>query len=171
MDCILVPFSRSKRKFRLKESTPLKSVRLIAPLLVCLLVVPLAWCQGNVEQQIAALSDQFSQAFGKADTGFMEKYFTDDFTAIHSDGKLTPRAQEIDNIKSGTLKWASVDVHEKKIRVYGDTAVVISLASSNGTLSGKPYSGDFRTTQLWVKHKGDWKCAAFQSTRVASASQ
>ena len=149
----------------------MKSVRLIAPVLICLVVVPLAWCQGNVEQQIAALSDQFFQAFGKADTGFMEKYFADDFTAIHSDGKLATKAQEIDHIKSSTLKWNSVDVHEKKIRVYGDTAVVVSLATSNGTLAGKPYSGDFRTTQFWVKQKGDWKCAAFQSTRVASASQ
>jgi len=158
----------------------MKSMRIIAPVLVavCLLVAASARGRGgyskpsgNAEEQIAALSDQFIQAFGKADTAFMEKYFADEFTAIHSDGKLTTKAQEIDNIKSGILKWASVDQHERKIRVYRDTAVVISLSSSNGTLGGKPYSGDFRTTQFWVKHKGDWKCVALQSTRVASASQ
>jgi ketosteroid isomerase-like protein len=151
----------------------MKSVKLIAPLItICLLFVPLAWSQGgNVEQQINALADQFTQAFGKADTGFMEKYFADDFTGIHSDGKLSTKAQEIDNVKSGTLKWASVDLHERKIRVYRETAVVVGLASSTGTVGGKPYSGDFRTTQIWVKHKGNWKVVAFQSTRVAPASQ
>jgi len=42
--------------------------------------------------------------------------------------------------------------------------VVIVLASSTGTLGGEPYSGDFRTTQVWVKQKGNWKVVAFQST-------
>jgi ketosteroid isomerase-like protein len=152
----------------------MKNMRIIAPVLVavCLLVVPLAWSQGgNAEEQIKTLADQFSQAFGKADTGFMEKYFADEFTGIHSDGNLSTKAQEIDNVKSGNLKWASVDLHERKIRVYGETAVVVALASSTGTFGGKPYSGDFRTTQVWMKHKGNWKVVAFQSTRVASASQ
>ena len=178
----------------------MKSIKLIVPALIAvsLLVVSLAWAQGgnppastkesgktsghgmtaveqtgreNVEKQIAALSDQLTQAFAKADTGFMEKYFADDFTAIHSDGNLSTKAQEIDNVKSGALKWDSVDTHESKIHAYGDTSVRIALASSKGTVGGKPYSGDYRTTQFWVKHKGNWKIVAFQSTRVPSASQ
>jgi ketosteroid isomerase-like protein len=124
---------------------------------------------GAVEAQIARLADQFIQAFEKADVGFMQKYFAEEFTAIHSDGKLSTKAQEIDNIKSGVLKWESVDTHERKVHAYGDTAVVIGFASSKGTLGGKPYSGDYRTTQYWVKHNGDWKVAAFQSTRVAGS--
>jgi ketosteroid isomerase-like protein len=126
---------------------------------------------GNAEKQVAALADQFTQAFEKADTGFMEKYFADEYTGIHSDGKLSTKAQEIDNVKSGNLKWASVDVHDRKIHVYGDTALVTGLSSSTGTIGGKPYSGDYRTTQVWVKQKGDWKVVALQSTRVATPSQ
>jgi hypothetical protein len=152
----------------------MKLFNFVAPTLVavCLVVVPLAWSQGgNAEKQIAALSDQFVQAMAKADTNFMEKHLADEFTAIHSDGKLTTKAQEIDNLKTSTLKWDSVEVHDRKIRDYGDAATVIMLATSKGTISGKPYSGDFRTTQVWVKNQGDWKMVAFQSTRVASASQ
>ena len=152
----------------------------LALVAVYLLAAPLALGQGektgkakggNVEEQITVLSNQLTQAFAKADTGFMEKHLADGFTAIHSDGKLSAKAQEIENVKSGAIKWESVDVHERKIRVYGDTAVVIALASSKGTLSGKPYSGDFRSTTFWVKQKGNWKVVAFQSTRVPPASQ
>ena len=152
----------------------MKSMRLVVPavLAVCLLVVSVARSQGgNAEEQIGELSDQFVQAMAKADTAFMEKHLAGEFTAIHSDGKLTTRTQEIDNLKSSTLKWDSVDVQDRKIHVYGDAATVIMLATSKGTISGKPYSGDFRTTQVWVKNKGNWKMVAFQSTRVASASQ
>lgn len=124
---------------------------------------------GNVKKQIDALADQVIKSFRTADTDFMGKHFADEFTAIHSDGKLTNKEQEIGNVKSGALKWETVDTHERKIVVYGDTATVIGLASSKGTVGGKPYSGDYRTTQVWVKQKGDWKLVAFQSTRVAGS--
>ena len=156
----------------------MKSMRLIAPVLVvvCLLVAALAWARGdyprrgNAEEQIAALSDQEIQAYLKADIGFMEKYFADDYTAIHGDSRLYTKAQEIENYKSGALKYESIDVRERKIRAYGDTAVVIWLVSSNGTYNGKSFSGDFRVTDVWVKHKGDWKFVAFQVTRVPPPS-
>ena len=124
---------------------------------------------GNDEQQIAALVVELDQAFGKADIGWLEKHFADEFTAIHSNGKLVNKAQEIDNVKTGNLKWATVDVHDRKINVIGDTAVVVTLASSTGTVGGNPYSGDFRTTEVWGKHKGNWKMVAFQSTRVPTS--
>src|ERR1039457_1997477 len=87
---------------------------------------------GNVEQQNAAMSVEVAQAFGKADIGWLEKHFADEFTAIHSNGTLASKAQEIDNVKTGNLKWATVDVHDQKINVIGDTAVVVRLTSSTG---------------------------------------
>jgi len=149
----------------------------LAMLVASLLIVAVAWAKGDytkkesVEQQITALTDQLNQAFGKGDTGWMEKHFADDFTAIHSNGKLSNKAEEIDNVKTNNLKWATVDTHDRKIHVYGDTAVVVTLASSTGTVGGNPYSGDFRTTLVFVRQNGNWKMVAFQSTRVPSASQ
>jgi len=151
---------------------------LLVLVVVCVLAAPLALGQGektgkakggSVEQQITTLTDQLNQAFGKADIGWMEKHFADDFTAIHSNGKLVTKAQEIDNVKTGNIKWATVDLHDRKIRVFGQTAVVTSLDSSTGTVGGNPYSGDFRATQVWVKQKGNWKMVAFQSTRVPAS--
>jgi len=152
----------------------MKSLRIIAPVLVtiCLLVVPLAWSQGgNAEKQIKKLTDQIIAAELKADTNSYEKLLADDYTAIYSDGKLITKTQDIENHESGALKYESIDVHETKIRVYGDTAVAISLCSAKGTRGGKPFSGDFRFTKVWVKQKGNWKAVAFQSTRVAPPSQ
>ncbi|MGA3317865.1 MAG: nuclear transport factor 2 family protein [Candidatus Korobacteraceae bacterium] len=126
---------------------------------------------GDVEQQISALSDQVIQAQLKDDTSFFEKYYADDAAIIHSDGTVWTKAQEIANLKSGTLKYESIDARERKIRVYGDTAIVTFLISFKGVVTGKPYSGDIRRTQVWVKQKGNWKTVAYQVTRVAPASQ
>jgi len=152
----------------------MKSVRITAPALVgvCLLVATLALARGgNVEQQVTALNDEVAQAYLKGDTSALEKYFADDVTIIHSDGKLITKAEEIENFKSGALKFESIDVHERKLRVYGDTAVASLLASIKGTSNGKPFSGDIRNTRVWVKQMGNWKVVSFQITRVAPASQ
>jgi ketosteroid isomerase-like protein len=144
------------------------TVRLIAPVLfaACLLVAALAWGQsGSVEEQIKTLSDQLSQAYVKGDTSFFEKYLADDYLGIYATSQTLTRAE---SLKPGAVKYESFDVREMKIRVYGDTAAVTSLTNAKGTViaSGKPLSGDFRTTRVWVKQKGSWKLVAFQATQV-----
>jgi ketosteroid isomerase-like protein len=125
---------------------------------------------GTVEQQIKTLSDQLAQAYVKDDTSFLEKYLADDYVGIFASSQPVTKAE---SLKPGAVKYESFDVHEMKIRVYGDTAVVTSLTSSKGELraDGKPFSGDFRTTRVWVKQKDGWKLVTFQSTQVPPASK
>lgn len=126
---------------------------------------------GDVEQQIKVLSDQMIEAQLKADTSYFEKNYADDATIIHGNGKLFTKAEEIADLKSGSLKYESIDTRERKIHVYGHTAVVSFLLSFKGAVSGKPYSGDLRRAVVWVKQNGNWKIVAYQVTRVAPANQ
>jgi uncharacterized protein (TIGR02246 family) len=121
---------------------------------------------GNAQQEIKALQGQVIQAILKGDTSVLEKYYADDYVAIHGDGKLTTKAQEIEKFKTGTTKYDSITVREAKIRVYGDTAVVNALASVKTVVNGQPYTGDVRNTRVWVKDSGNWKLVVFQTTRV-----
>ena len=54
----------------------------------------------TAEQQIKTLLPQLKQAILKSDTDFFEKYYADDYIAIHGNGALTTKAQEIENFKS-----------------------------------------------------------------------
>lgn len=121
----------------------------------------------NAQQEIKTLQGQVLQAILKGDTSVMEKYYSDDYIAIHGDGKVTTKTQEIENFKSGVTKYDSITVLEAKIRIYGDTAVVNALASVTTIVNGKPFSGDVRNTRVWVKDGGNWKLVVFQTTRVA----
>lgn len=126
---------------------------------------------GTVEQEIKTLQGQIQQAILKGDTGILEKYYADDYIAIHGNGTQSTKAQEIENFKSGATKYDSIIVREAKIRAYGDTAVVNALASVIATFDGKQYNGDVRNTRVWVKRDGNWKLVLFQATRVAPATQ
>jgi uncharacterized protein (TIGR02246 family) len=143
------------------------SLNALALVTVCLLAVPLALGQGgSAEQQISALSDQMIQAQLKADTSYFEKHYADDATIVHGNGELFMKAEEIADLKSGSLTYELNEVRERKIHVHGDTAVVAFLISYKGTVSGKPFTGDLRRTVVWVKQEGNWKIVAYQVTRL-----
>jgi ketosteroid isomerase-like protein len=146
----------------------MRKVNLIAlAMLTIYLGAPLALGQGGtVEQKMTALNDQVKEANLKGDVSFFEKYYADDVVIVHSDGKISTKAQELDSWKSGAIKYETFDVRELKISVHGDTAVVTALISSNRVVNGKPTSGDARGTRVWMKEKGEWKMVAFQATSV-----
>ncbi len=142
---------------------------------VCLLALPLASARGqetakakggNAEEQVKALQARAIEALLKSDTGFFEKYFADDIVIIHGTGAVVTKAQDIQNLKSGALKYESYDVSDRKIRIYGNTAVVNDVASVKGLIASKPFNGDFRITWVWVELNGNWKIVSRQITKI-----
>jgi len=147
----------------------MKRVKLIVLVLVTfsLLAVPLAWSKsGNAEEQIKKVTDEVYAALLKADADSLEKLLADDYTGTQGDGKLLTKPQSIESLKSGATTYQTSDIHDLKIRVYGHTAVTTNHVLFKGITNGKPYSGDVRTTRVWVKQQGSWKCVSYQATRV-----
>lgn len=129
----------------------------------------------DARQEIERLEEQGRLAALKGDVGFIEKYAAPDYVAIMGNGRAHGRAEEIQSRQSGGLSYQTIDVHELKIRIYGDTAVCNSLASVKLTVQekgyktvyGKEYTGDYRFTRVWVKQGGDWKLVSFQATKAS----
>ena len=151
----------------------MRKARIVVSALFCvsLLAASFASAQGgSVEQQLSALTDEMLQANLKGDAGFYEKYYAEDATIVHGNGKLVTRDQDIADLKTGSLKYESIDVKQKTIRVYGDTAVVHLLITFKGSLNGQPFAPiDLRRTVVWVNQKGSWKVIAWQVTRAPSS--
>ena len=150
----------------------------VAMLAICLLAGPLPSAQGQQteqpkassdEQQIKALQVEFVKAILKGDTSFYEKYYADDALSVHGQGQVYTKAQEIADLKSGSLKYDSYTISDQKIYIDGSTAVVVTLASGKGLLESKPFNQDFRTTYVWVKQEGNWKLVLRQVTRVPTS--
>jgi uncharacterized protein (TIGR02246 family) len=146
----------------------MKCQRIILVLItISLLVVPLAWSQGNAEQQIKAMVDQVNTAMVKADINALEKLFADDYTAIRGDGTVLTKAQEIEGFKTGAIKYGKVDLQDVKVRIYGNTAVSVTLSTTTNMRNGIQRTGGNRSTRVWVKRNGAWRCVLYQSTRVS----
>ncbi len=122
---------------------------------------------GNVEQSIKAMTEQVNQAALKGDVATLDKLYVDDYIAINILGRARTKAEVLEDLKSGKVKFEAIEVTETKVRVYGDTALVNSTANIKGHFGDTDISGQWRSVRVWVKRKGKWQSVSFQATRVA----
>jgi Domain of unknown function (DUF4440) len=128
----------------------------------------------DARQEVERLEEQARQAALKGDTGFVEKYAAADYLGIMANGLTHGKAEEIESRRMGKVTYQTIDVHESKIRLYGNTAVCNSLAAVTFTAEERGYktsfynqhNGEYRFTRVWVKQDGDWKLVSFQSTKA-----
>ena len=60
-----------------------------------------------------------------------------------------------------------ITITDRKVRFYGATAVVTSLANIQATTPDGPMTGDFRYTRVYVRNaQGLWKIVSFEASRV-----
>jgi ketosteroid isomerase-like protein len=159
-------------QFFLERNKPMKKSTSIAVAIfaICLLAIPVTAIQGqttgNAEQQIKALQAEFVKAELKADTSFYEKYYADNAVIVHSLGQIYTKAKEIAALKSGSLKYDSITVHNDKTEINGNTAIVARRVSAKGVSESGPFNQDFLVSVVWAKQQGDWKVVLRQSTRI-----
>jgi ketosteroid isomerase-like protein len=122
---------------------------------------------GSVEQAVEKFDEQFRDAALKSDTAFFEKNLADDYIVINPMGTAT-KQEVLDRYKSGQTKFDSIDVKDRKVRVYGNTAVVTAEADVKGRSAGSEMSGTYRSTRVLVKKNGQWQAVSFQTTKQES---
>jgi ketosteroid isomerase-like protein len=122
--------------------------------------------------QIDQLEEVWRIAVLKSDTNAMANLLADDFMAITAHGTLQTKDQLLANMRSGRVHLTSLDVSDRKVRFYGKTAVVTSVAHIDGTNLDGDLMGDFRYTRVYVKNQqGEWKIVSFEASRIRSSDQ
>jgi ketosteroid isomerase-like protein len=121
----------------------------------------------DAERELTALEKEWAQAFVKNDAEAIGRYMADDWTVISPDGNVVDKATFLGLIKSGVLTHDLMEIAQVKVRVYGDTAVVTSRATSKGKFRGEAFSELERSTDVLVKQKGQWKSVVTHLTRIA----
>ena len=68
--------------------------------------------------------------------------------------------------RAGTVSVTKLDLSDVHIRVYGDTAVVTSVADLVGSNGDSDISGKYRYTRVYARRRGGWKIVSFEASRV-----
>ncbi len=96
----------------------------------------------------------------------------DDYTAISSTGTIETKDEAVDGVRSGKFKLTSLEVSDKKVRIYHSTAVVTSVADIDGTRNDQTLKGRYRYTRVYVRNSaGQWKIVSFEASRVEDTEE
>lgn len=118
------------------------------------------------EDAVKQAEKDWAAAIVKKDAAMLQKVLAPDLVYKHSTGVIDTKESYIGGIQSGKMNYARMDTEEMTVKLYGNTAVVWSVAKVQA-LSGGAMS-DFRLSMLhvYVKNKGNWQLAAHQSNRL-----
>lgn len=117
--------------------------------------------------EIDQLEEAWRRAVLKSDTAGMSKLLADDYIAITASGTLQTKEEALANLRSRRFHLTSLIVSDRKVRFYGKTALVTSLAEVQGTTPDGDVSGDFRYTRVYARDaQGQWKIVSFEASRI-----
>lgn len=121
----------------------------------------------EVRHQIERLEDAWRNAVLHANSSAMDGLLADDYMAITPSGILQSKEQALAAIRSGAMKFTSLELSDRKIRLYGTTALVISRAEVKGTSAEGDMSGSYRYTRVYVRDaRGVWRIVSFEANRI-----
>ena len=116
---------------------------------------------------IDQLEDEWRNAMLAANTKVMDSLLAADYMGITASGTLQSRDETLQNLTSGRLHFTLLEVSDRKIRFYGTTAVVTSLANIQAATPDGKIAGNYRYTHVYVRDpQGDWKIVSFEASRV-----
>lgn len=121
----------------------------------------------EVRHQIEQLETAWRNALLRGNTTAMDGLLADDYMAITPNGILQSKDQALASLRSGTLHITALDLSDRKIRLYGATALVTSRAEVTGTDREGDMSGAYRYTRVYVKDaRGAWRIVSFEASKI-----
>jgi ketosteroid isomerase-like protein len=120
--------------------------------------------------EIDQLEQVWRDAIVQRDASALDGLLADDYIAITPNGTLQSKDQTLANLRSGTLQFKSIELSDRKVRFYGQTALVTSRAEVSGTNDDENLSGSYRYTRVYVRdEQGKWKIVSFEASRIRDA--
>ncbi len=115
--------------------------------------------------QLLYMEMEWADAVKKRDLAWMERHYAEEYRFTTPDGALSDKRTDIEDTKNSA--YDSMELSDMNVTVSGDTAVITGINTLKGKYKNQDISGKYRFTDTFVKHNGEWKILATQSTRVA----
>lgn len=109
---------------------------------------------------------RLQQAELTANTSVMATLLSDDYLGIYADGTLATKADTLAAFKNGSVRYTAIHTFDRKIRVYGSTAVVVSKANVAGVNNGNNITGEYRYTRVYHRTNRVWKIVSFEASSI-----
>jgi uncharacterized protein (TIGR02246 family) len=133
-----------------------------------LLFATIAQAPASTEQDIDMADEQLRQAFLSADGPALNRLLADNWKVVHVNGREQSKSQFIESLQSGRAKFLSIEMKEREVRRYGDTAIVTARWTNTIEFKGNRHTREDRVTRVWVKSPEGWRALTEQASFIES---
>ncbi len=138
--------------------------------LACSLLLALPACRLtvnlDVQETLAQVEQRRFAAMVAQDVAVLAPILADELSYTHSTGETETKAQFLETIRSGRLRYEAFDVREVDVRFYGDVALLRGRLALRARAGDRPVQLDLRYTDAYVYREGRWQMLAYHSTRI-----
>lgn len=104
------------------------------------------------------------------DDGFLSTVVADDLIFRRADASIATKDQYLAGIRNPENTYSQVEASNVEVFVHGDGLALVSLiVRAAGVRGGKPFSGTFRNTRVFLRHDAGWQCVVWFNTREGEA--
>lgn len=120
----------------------------------------------SIEKEIGALEARRFKAMTEGDFVALDSILADDLTYTHSSGLTQSKGEFVETLRSGKLRYLSIELANETVRAYGTSAVGTGRVTLKVNSEGKLMTFDVRFLDVFSKIGGKWRLVAWQSTRL-----
>jgi len=135
-------------------------------LVLSLLIFPLISLRASDEDDVLRAERELALCYQNSDAACIEQGVMEDYTLTNSKGKITTRADDLEEARKHDPKYEIFQNRDMKVRLRGDSAVVIGITHAKGISGGQPFDAEFRFTDTFVKDHGRWRLWAGQAVKI-----
>ena len=122
--------------------------------------------QANPQEGVEQVERRRFAAMVAQDIAALEPLLAEDLTYGHSNGEFQDKAQFLETIREGRLRYEAIGVQGLTVRHYGSVAIVTGQILISGRAGDQPVTLNLRYTDAYVNRDGRWQLVAWQSTRL-----
>jgi len=120
----------------------------------------------SATDQVMATERRWAESLVKIDLEALGQIYAEDLVYVHSGGNIETRAQFLDRVRKGGLKYQKVELVEPRVRVYGEAAVVNGAFDVGVLVDGQSVNTRVVYIHVYARQDGRWRLVAHQTTRA-----
>ena len=119
--------------------------------------IPLSAQEKDSANSIRKLEEKWTESYKKRQIDILSSLLAEDFVITVEDGNTYSKSGYISHSADPSVQVDVAELSDLKVRMHGDTAVVIGAYHERGKSNGKPYEYHDRLTDIWMKVGGKWQ--------------
>jgi ketosteroid isomerase-like protein len=120
----------------------------------------------TADEILSIHTDIFNRALKEQNYAALEGLYASDYMLVRPDGSVLNKEEVLQDLRSGGLRFDSIELGLTEVRLYGSTAVLTAESHAVSSRNGVKSRSHFRLIAVYAQQGQSIKLVHFQSTSL-----